>query len=91
MNRIEHAEKLAGLVAVAERRERHHGPHGGVRVLAAVFANAGHIAFDVAGIERRVIERRRQKQHDNPSGRTNELAVDGRHGARAPDRVRPRR
>ena len=35
----------------------------GVRVLAAVLADAGRIALDVAGIERRLVERRREQQH----------------------------
>ena len=37
---------------IAQRGEGHHGPDGAVRVLAAVFAHAGDVALDVAGVQR---------------------------------------
>ena len=52
IDRVEHREQLAGLVAVAQHREGHHRPDGAMRVLAAILANAGRIALDIAGIER---------------------------------------
>ena len=50
MNRIQHAEQLAGLVPITQRHERQHCPDGRVGVLAAVFTNTRDIAFDIAGV-----------------------------------------
>ena len=57
VDRIEHREKLGRLVAVAERRERDDRPSRGMRILAAILANAGRIALDVAGVVRRSCRR----------------------------------
>ena len=46
-------EQLPRPLAVAQFGERHGGPDRGMRVLAAVFAHAGHVALDVAGVHRR--------------------------------------
>ena len=51
-------EQFPRALAVAQRRERHRRPDRGVRVLAAVLAHAGHVAADIARIERRFVERR---------------------------------
>ena len=64
--------------AVAHGGEGHDGPDGGVGVLAAVFAHAGDIAFDVAGIEVRLVERRIEQ-----------LDQAGRRGGRGGDRRSP--
>ena len=50
---VEQREQVCRLVALAELREGHHRPHGGVGVLAAIFADARRIALDIAGIARR--------------------------------------
>ena len=44
--------------AVAQRGERHRRPDRRVRVLAAVLSHARDVAFDVAGIQVRLVERR---------------------------------
>ncbi len=56
-------------------------------VLAAVFPDAGRIALDVAGIERRVIERRREQQRQ-PIVSADELLIHRRHRAGGARRVR---
>ena len=65
IDRVQQRKQLAGLVAVAEHREGDHRPDGAVRVLAAVLPDAGRVAFDVAGVERRLIERRREEQEQS--------------------------
>ena len=60
IDRVEHVEQLRRFIAIAELGDGHHDPHRRVRVLAAVLANAGRIALDVAGLLRRAIERRRR-------------------------------
>ena len=52
-----------------------------MRVLTAVLANARRIALDVAGIERRLVEWRREQQRQSVL-RTDQFALDRRHGAR---------
>ncbi len=86
VDRVEQREQLGGLVAVAQRGEGEHAPDRGVGVLAAVLAHAGQVALDVAGIERRVVERRREEQ-DQPVAAAHQELVDRRHGARRARRV----
>src|SRR6185437_1664045 len=50
VDRVEHPEKLGSLVAVAKYGERNHRPHGGMRILPAIFADARRITFYVAGV-----------------------------------------
>ena len=59
-------------------------------VLAAILANAGRIALDVAGIERGLVERRREQQRQ-PVAAAHEVAVERppSPAPRAPDRRRP--
>ena len=47
-----------------EPRQRDDRPERGMRVLAAVLADARQVSLDVAGIVRHAIERRREQQHD---------------------------
>ena len=47
-------------------------------VLAAILANARRIALDVTGIERRLVERRREQQHETIAA-MHELAVERCH------------
>src|SRR5437870_1383162 len=77
---VQDREQLARLVAVAERREREHGPEGRVRVLAAVLAHAREVATHVARITRRVIERRREEQNQAVAA-AHQVFLDRRHGA----------
>ena len=63
---------------------------GGMGVLAAVLADAGRIALDVAGIERRLVERRREQQRQAVI-RGGPAALDGRHRACGARRDRPPR
>src|SRR6266540_784566 len=55
-DRIHEREHLGGLVSLAEGGKGNHRPRGGMVVLAAVFPNAGRIALDISGIERRPID-----------------------------------
>src|SRR5258708_15187586 len=70
---------MGGVVCVNRGEEWKTGPDGGMGVLPAVFTNARHITFDITGVERRAIERRRE-QKDEPFGPKDQLTIDGRHG-----------
>ena len=61
INRIQQAEQFACQIAVAQHRKRNHRPKGGVRILAAVFAHARNIAFDVTRIQFALIEWRSEQ------------------------------
>src|SRR3546814_3576607 len=61
--RVDHAEQVPRARVVAKFGEGHRRPHRGVGVLAAVLAHAGHVAADVAGILRGLVERRVQQLH----------------------------
>src|SRR3546814_1140651 len=61
--RVDHAEQVPRARVVAKFGEGHRRPHRGVGVLAAVLAHAGHVAADVAGILRGLVERRRSEEH----------------------------
>ena len=79
VDRVQDAEQLARLVAVAERREGQHRPDRRVRVLSAVLTDARQVSLDVAGIEGRLVERRGEEQ-DEPVAALNEVLLDGGHG-----------
>src|SRR5271166_237364 len=78
---IEQGEQRERLVALVEGRECDHRPQGSMCILAAVLADAGRVALDVARIERRLVEWRR-KQQRHLILRPNQLAFERRHGAR---------
>src|SRR5207302_4499287 len=78
---VEDREELPGLVAVPERGEGHYRPHGRMGVLSAVLPYARRVARDVAGIERRAVERRREEQ-DELLIAANEVLLDRGHRAR---------
>jgi hypothetical protein len=61
-DRVEQCEQLQRALTPAEQRGRKHDPGRGMSVLPAVFADAGHVALDVAGLERAAIERWREQQ-----------------------------
>ena len=75
---IDEREHLGRLVALAERGKAHDRPGGGVGVLAAVFANAGRVALDVARFERGLVEWWREQERQSVAA-VHELAVEGRH------------
>ena len=87
VDRIQHVEQLDRLVTAAEVRDRHHRPERGVGVLAAVLAHPRHVALDVAGVERRLVERWRE-QLDHARVSPHQLHADGIHGALCPSQRR---
>ena len=87
IDRIQHREQLSGPIALAQACEGEDRPGGGVGVLAAVFADARRIAFDIARLERRLIEGRRKEQSEFGL-LEDELFVNGRHRAGGAYRVR---
>ena len=64
---------------VANHGESDDGPDGGVGVLATVFADAGDVAFDIAGVERRFVERG-SEELDEAAVAADEALIDGVHG-----------
>ena len=70
--RVEHLDRL---VAGAHAREREHCPDRAVRVLAAVLADAGRIAADVAGIRLGAVEGRGE-QEDEALGTAHQVRAD---------------
>jgi len=59
---IDQREQLGRLVALAERGKAHDRPGSGMSVLAAILADAGRIALDIAGMQRGLVERRGKQQ-----------------------------
>src|SRR5512134_2104299 len=58
IDRVQERKKFAGLVAVAERGESEDGPDRRVGILAAVFADAGQVSFDIARVRACTVKRR---------------------------------
>jgi hypothetical protein len=67
-------EQFCRFVASAQTSQGHDDPDGGMRVLAAVFADARRVRFDVAGIVRRPIERRVEQQEQAEAARDERCA-----------------
>src|SRR5215471_13127147 len=59
---IQDREKLSRLVALPERGEGDDSPERAVRVLPSVLPDSGQVAFDVSGVERRLVKRRREEE-----------------------------
>ena len=78
---IQQREQFDGAVAIAQQRKCQCGPHGGVRVLAAVFAQARRVGLDITRILRAVVKRRREQLHE-PIAAADELGVDRGHCAK---------
>jgi hypothetical protein len=55
---IKHRQQLARLVAIALHDERQRNPNRAVCILAAVLADAGRIALDIAWVVRGIVEGR---------------------------------
>ena len=66
IDRVQEREKFAGLVAVAECGEGKDGPDRRMSILAAVFADAGQVPFDVARIRARAVEWRGEQERRGP-------------------------
>ena len=79
--RIHHLEQANRAVAIAQAGPRHGHPQRTVRVLAAVFAQAGRIAHDVAGMRLGMIERRREQSHEAIARRQPGATIGRFHGA----------
>ena len=75
---VDHGQKLPGALGIALGREGHGRPDRSVGILAAVFAHAGDVAFDVAGILGRLVEGRIE-QLDECMVATNEPSVERIH------------
>ena len=86
----------AALSPSPSMREGDHRPDRGVRVLAAVLADAGRIALDVARVERRAVEGRREEQRPvrrrggRGARRPPPSRARARAGSAAPEITRPR-
>ena len=87
-DRVQEFDQLDGAAALAELGKRPDDPGGRVGVLAAVLADAGQVALDVAGIERLVVERRGE-QEDQPPVAIDQMFVDGLQRLGEPATVRP--
>ena len=61
---VEHGVQFPGAFPLTQQGKRHRGPDGGMRVLPAVFAHAGHIALDIARFKRGSIEGRREQLNE---------------------------
>ena len=85
-DRVQDGEELVRRVALAERGPGDHGPDGRMSVLASVLADARRIPFDVAGIEGRAGERRREEK-DQPLVTLDEMRLHGGHGSRRVGRL----
>ncbi len=56
VDRVYDVEQFPGALAIAQFGEGHSRPDGGVGVLAAVFAHAGYITFDIARVHGGLVE-----------------------------------
>ena len=89
VGRVDQGGQFPGAPAVAQGREGHGRPDGGVGVLAAVLAHAGHVALDVAGVQLRLVEGRIE-QLDQAVLAAHQALVHRLHGqARALGVARP--
>src|SRR5262245_51978239 len=73
-DRVEDLQQLETAAALAEPGDGLDDPGGRMGVLASVLADAGKVALDVAGVERLVVEGRRE-QEDEPPGAIDELLL----------------
>ena len=64
IDRVQEREKFAGLVAVAECREGEDGPDRRMSILAAVFADAGQVSFNIAWVGARLVKRRGEEEDE---------------------------
>ena len=85
---VDQREQLPRPLGIAHRGEGHDGPDGAVGVLAAIFAHAGDVALDVAGVEVRLVERRIEEL-DQPGVAADQAAIDALHRHAASARCVP--
>ena len=62
IDRVQEREKFAGLIAVTECGESQDAPDRRMGILAAIFANAGQVPFDVAWVRACAVKWRGEKQ-----------------------------
>src|SRR5437660_11955899 len=75
---IEQSEKLPRAFVLSHEREGHRSPNSAVGVLAAILADTGNVAFDVAGIERRFVKGWIEKLNEFGFA-MNQTLIDGVH------------
>src|SRR5439155_2125728 len=83
---VEHLEELEGAVTFSAERRRQDGPERSVSVLRAVLSDARQISLDVAGIVRRLVERRGQ-EHQEPGVLADQVLLERAHRLGLPRRV----
>jgi len=71
---VDHGKEFPRAPVVSQASEGHCRPDGRMRVLSAVFSNSWGVPFDIAGIQRRRVERRIQKL-DQPMLAGNEALI----------------
>ena len=79
IDRVDHGEKLPGAPVVALAGKGHGRPDRRMGVLSAVFPDAGNVAFDIAGIQFRLVEWRIEEL-DQAVLAADEVLVDRFHG-----------
>src|SRR5258705_10655034 len=82
---IQHAESLAGLIAVAESSKGTDRPRSSMRVLPAVFTDARHITFNIAWVVLRVFKWRSEDENQS-LGPAHQLLIHSAHGPLRPTR-----
>ena len=86
VDRVDEVPKFHGAVAATLQRRRQRNPSGGVGVLAAVLADAGHVSFDVARLKGAFVERR-VEQLDQFVADTHQSFLNRVHRRLSPRRV----
>ena len=79
VDRIDHRRDFPRALAVSDRHVGQRGPDRGMRVLAAILANARRIPFDISRVGHGLIERRREQQHQ-PFVAPDKIFFHRRHG-----------
>src|SRR5882672_6692665 len=78
---IQHPEKFAGLIAVAQLSKSNDCPRGSMSILAAIFTDARHIALNIAGVALCFFKRRFEEENQS-LGTAHQLLIYSLHGAR---------
>ncbi|MNH21997.1 hypothetical protein D3C79_818360 [compost metagenome] len=78
-HRVDQAQQFPGLGGIAQAGIGHARPDGRVGVLAAIFAHAGQVALDVAGVQVAVVEGW-VEQCDDTDVAAHQVLVQRRHG-----------
>ncbi len=86
VQRVDHGQEFPERAPVAQGREGHRRPDRRVSVLPAVLSHPGDVAFDVAGIQIRLVKRRIQEL-DERLLPANEALIHCFHGQARPRRI----